>query len=124
MRSMSVASMPNPMTFTLPKPNDAFRWVQAPAGPALVCRPLEAVAVHLFTTRAWPIGSRSDAAPNDGWSEVGSALGVGPEHLVRVRQVHGASTVVASAPAVTPPPEGDIILSADPRVAVAVQAAD
>ena len=37
---------------TLPKPNDAFAWVQAPAGQALVCRPLERAASHFFTTRS------------------------------------------------------------------------
>src|SRR2546425_2950149 len=99
MRSMSVASMPNPMTFTLPKPNGAFRWVQAPAGPALVCRPLEAVAAHCFTTRAWPLGSAPDAARDKDWHDVARAMDVDPEHLVRVRQVHGASIAVARAQA-------------------------
>ena len=43
--------------FTLPKPSDGFEWVQLPAGPVLVCRPVERYASHLFTTRPWQLGA-------------------------------------------------------------------
>src|SRR5258705_5654511 len=77
----------------LPKPNDAFEWVQASAGQTLICRPLEQAASHLFTTRPWPLGSTSPADRAEGWDDVADALGVERAHLVRVHQVHGAEVV-------------------------------
>src|SRR5207247_2068912 len=57
------------------QPTDAFAWVQAPGGPALVCRPLERFASHLFTTRHWRLGSQADADAGS-WQQVGAAIGV------------------------------------------------
>src|SRR5689334_15008980 len=95
-RSTSVASSPSPMmsataTMILPQPNESFHWTQGNAGPFLVCRPLEAIAPHLFTTRPWEIGSAASLAPSKGWNEVAAAIGVAERDLVRVRQVHGAA---------------------------------
>jgi len=118
---------------TLPKPNDAFAWVQAPAGQALVCRPLERAASHLFTTRSWPLGFPSSADRAEGWDDVADALGVDRAHLVRVHQVHGAAVVVvrrSSAPSSPRPAEtallsgADIIVSNDPERVIAIQTAD
>jgi YfiH family protein len=108
----------------LPEPNEAFDWVQGGSGPALACRPLAAVAPHLFTTRHWPLGS--PIAGNDlpeAWLGVAEAMQVSAGRLVRVQQVHGDAVVVADAgcPPVQP---ADIIVSCDPEVALAVQAAD
>ena len=93
MRGMSVASRPSPMMFTLPKPSDGFEWVQLPAGPALVCRPLEPYASHLFTTRPWRLGVSSTATDADAWHEVAAAMAVDIPRLARLRQVHGAAVV-------------------------------
>jgi YfiH family protein len=113
----------------LPQPTDGFDWVQAPAGPALAARALEPLADHLFTTRMWALGSAVPATDED-WQQVAAAVGVDLAHLVRVRQVHGASVVVcregdgrfealhAGAK------DADIIVSNDPSLALTVQTAD
>src|SRR5438128_9340818 len=99
MRGMSVTSNPRPMMFAiydggvLPKPNDAFAWVQATAGPALVCGALEPYAAHLFTTRAWPLGTAVDGNHAAAWGDVAVALGADGAHLVRLHQVHGTSFI-------------------------------
>ena len=116
------------MMFTLPKPSGGFEWVQLSAGPALVCRPLEPHAAHIFTTRGWQLGSPS-APPDEAWHELAHAIEVGPSHLVRVRQVHGATTVVrrngdAAADRGTPRADADIIVSDAGDLALAIQTAD
>jgi len=110
--------------------SDGFAWVQADGRPALVCRALQPAAAHLFTTRPWTLGS-SEAASAAGWAEVAHALGVQPEFLVRVHQVHGASTVVVRARSQSavpaddaPGPDANIIISDDPARAIAIQTAD
>jgi hypothetical protein len=120
------------MIDALPQPTDGFAWVQAPAGPALVCRALEPLADHLFTTRAWGLGSAVVATDAD-WRPVGAALRVDSAHLVRIHQVHGASVVVCRAgdgrfdpsrAPVTDVTDADIIVSDDASLALAIQAAD
>src|SRR5712692_5381608 len=112
-----------------PQPTDAFEWMQAAAGPALVCRPLARLAPHLFSTRGWALGSRA-GNDGDGWDQVAAAMHVDRSHLVRVHQVHGASVVVRHAhqtarPAVTcARPDADIIVSNDCSIALAIQTAD
>jgi YfiH family protein len=96
--------------------------VQAGALPALVCAPLAAVAPHLFTTRAWRLGTAADASDRPAWSEVAAAIGVAEESLVRARQVHGTAVIVAAAPMA--PQDGDILLARNGGLAVAVQTAD
>jgi YfiH family protein len=114
---------------SLPKPSEGFHWVQAAAGPALVCRALEPFAAHLFTTRGWPLGA-ADAGDRDAaWRDVGRALDVDAAHLSRLHQVHGASAVVlrrgdSTAPRDHPLPDADIIVSNDPSRALAIQTAD
>jgi len=114
----------------LPEPTDAFGWVQAAGGPALVCRPLASLAPHLFTTCGWALGSRTGEDSGDAWDQVAAAMQVDRSHLVRVHQVHGASVVVrranqAAAPAVPAArPDADIIVSNDSSFALAIQTAD
>ena len=115
----------------LPKPNDGFAWVQAPAGPALVCRALQPFADHLFTTRGWALGFAPGPAPGSAWDEVARALAVAPSNLVRAHQVHGASVLVRRASEVAPGagtphdrPDADILVSDDRRLALAIQTAD
>jgi len=108
----------------LPQPSEAFDWVQAAAGPALVCRPLAVLAPHIFTTRRWPLGSTTpggdDPAP---WDDVARAMHVSAAQLVRVHQVHRAEVVIAEEVR-GGRPEADIIVSRDHMLALAVQAAD
>jgi YfiH family protein len=112
----------------LPKPNEGFDWVQAAAGPALVCRPLEPYAAHLFTTRLWPLGSADADDRAAAWNDVARALGIDAAHLSRVHQVHGPSVVVrrhGDVPAGDRPlPDADIIVSNDPSLGLAIQTAD
>src|SRR5476649_2214251 len=110
----------------LPHPNVSFEWVQAEAGPALVCRALDPLAPHLFTTRAWTLGSRSAEEPAAAWGEVARAIRADPAMLVRAHQVHGTAVVVsgASHQEGRELPIGDVIVARDPLVAIAIQAAD
>jgi YfiH family protein len=109
-----------------PQPSGGFEWVQAAGGPALVCGPLRPYADHLFTTRDWALGSRAEATDED-WRPLATSLGVDPEHLVRLHQVHGAAAVVRRAGERQPPfprPDADILVSDDPALALAIQTAD
>ena len=124
---MSVASRPSPMMFTPPKPNDGFRWVQHPAGGLLVCEALEPFAAHFFTTRGWRLGER-DGGGEAGWSELADAAEVDITHVARLRQVHRADVVTykkgGAGPGAAAIPQADIVVSDDPRLALAVQTAD
>ncbi|MES1255493.1 MAG: peptidoglycan editing factor PgeF [Acidobacteriota bacterium] len=105
-----------------PPPSDSFRWVRVGGRGALVCRALEAAVTHLFTTRAWRLGAGDDTA---GWAEIADAVAVGPDHLVHVRQVHGADVVVRHAgDSRSDDPPADILVSDDPASALAIQTAD
>jgi YfiH family protein len=57
------------------------------------------------------------------WMDVATAMNVAAAHLVRVRQVHGTMVVVARQAAVERA-DADIIVSDNPDLALAVQAAD
>ena len=109
-----------------PQPNGGFVWVQAAGGTALICSALRPFADHLFTTRGWALGSRAEAADED-WRPVAASLGVDPEHLVRLHQVHGAAVVTRRVGDGVPPggrPEADIAVSDDPSLVLAIQTAD
>lgn len=130
----------------LPQPNGGFRWMQTAWGPALACSPLEPFADHLFTTRSWALGSAVSADDPAAWDEVAGAMGVDPAGLVRARQVHGRDVLVRQVdPALPDRPRSrdsqrsthsdgsrdwrqlsaaDILVSNDPSLVVAVQAAD
>jgi YfiH family protein len=113
------------MLAMLPETTDAFSWVQAAGGPALVCRPLARLAPHLFTTRGWALGvpaSDQDA----GWDQVAAAMRVERPHLRRLHQVHGAAVSVsrAGASASRAAPDADIIIADDPASGLAIQTAD
>ena len=73
----------------LPQPNDSFRMgASRGPGPALVCRALEPLAPHLFTTRAWTLGSRSAETGGRRGAEVARAIRADRTMLVRAHQVH------------------------------------
>jgi YfiH family protein len=106
----------------LPELDESFDWVEGAGGPALICRPLQDIARHLFTTRAWRLGS-APAGDADSWRDVAAALDVDLPRLIRVHQVHGAAVVVAREPSALQP-DADIIVTREPQLALAVQAAD
>src|SRR5258705_8663645 len=126
-RGISVTSSPSPMMFdTLPQPSGSFHWVQGGGRPALVCRALEGLAPHLFTTRHWPLGSSSTGDQAEAWDDVARQMSVDNARLVRVREVHRADVAVRRQRDRIPldRPQADIIVSDDPAAALAVQAAD
>jgi YfiH family protein len=106
--------------------NDDFEWRRTTNGRVLVCRALAPFAVHLFTTREWPLGTAGERDRHGAWGEVAAALGA--DGLTRAHQVHGAGVLVrragAAAPAAGPLTQADIIISDDPARAIAVQTAD
>lgn len=107
----------------LPPPSAPFGWEHRDANPSLVCREVERFARHLFTTRLWALGARAASAESEeGWREVAEAIGVTPDRLIRLRQVHGNSAVMA-APA-SHLAAADIVVTDDPTLAIAVQSAD
>ena len=111
-----------------PQPSGGFEWVQAAGGPALVCGALRPYADHLFTTRAWALGSHPQTRDED-WQPVATGLGVEPARLARMHQVHGAAVAVRRAGhAPRAPgeslPDADILISDDRSLALAIQTAD
>ena len=102
---------------TLPGLPESFYWTNTACGVALKCRPLEAIASHLFTTRQLPLS-------DEGWHRVARALQTGA--VTTVKQVHGRGVVVVrrGVPRAAATPDGDVLVSNDPATAVAVRAAD
>jgi YfiH family protein len=103
---------------TLPALPESFYWTAESWGVALRCRPLDALAPHLFTTRSLDLST--PAAHAD------LARAVGAERLLTLTQVHEASVYVVRQGVELPAsrPSADIAVSDDPGVAVAVRAAD
>lgn len=113
----------------LPVTNHPFEWRATELGPMLVCTALESIVRHGFTTRHWTIGQAvglegeaRERRDREGWDEISRAMTVPRGKLVRMQQVHGASIAVADA--ALDPPVADIVVSNDPTLALAVQAAD
>jgi YfiH family protein len=109
----------------LPRPDESFEWRDTPFGPALVSTLLEPIATHFFTTRPWTLGG-ANGSVDEAWMDIVAAFDpVSP--LVRLRQVHGRTAVVAEqvVQAVTTElAAADIIVSGRADRAIAVQAAD
>lgn len=99
-----------------------FRWVDTPWGPSLQCEALSPHAVHVFTARGLDL---PHADSGDGWAPLAAWLDVAPDHVWRVRQVHG---VTAHTDAVAPCdgtwPEGDLLATDRDDVALAIRTAD
>jgi len=103
---------------SLPQVSDGFEWTVESWGAALRCRPLAAVAPHLFTTRQLELSSPAHLrALTDA---------VGARDVALVTQVHGRGVIFVRRGANAPDgrPEADVIVSDSPDVAVAVRAAD
>ena len=97
---------------------DAFYWTEESWGPALRCRPLQAIAPHLFTTRQLELSSP------DGYRRL--AASIGARETVSLTQVHGNDVVVVRRGDARPESgrSADVIVSNDPGAAIAVRAAD
>jgi len=104
-----------------PQPNDGFEWTQAPWGPVLRCHPLLEVADHFFTAATLQL--RDD--PRE-WEAVAREIGVEPERLLLIRQVHGAAVAVARRDhqGSWTRPEADVVITDDSHAAPAVRVAD
>lgn len=104
-----------------PKPTDGFEWTQTPWGRALVCRPLDQYATHLFT-----VGDLELRHDDKEWTAVADFLRLTRDRIRLVSQVHG--TGIAASPKETggawAPPTADGIVSDDDGVAIAVRVAD
>ena len=109
------------MLMSQPKPNDAFEWTQAASGLVLHCRPLAAVARHVFT--AADLQLRDDQAE---WDRVAFDMGVDRASLRLIRQVHGRRIAIVREGDSRPQdrPEADIIISRDAASAIGVRVAD
>lgn len=127
MRDRRDPALPDSTADALPAAGAAFLWRASRAGLTLVCRPLEAYAAHLFTTREWRLGSAADDR-DAGWRQVADVMDVDAPHLVRVHQVHGGTVVVRRRGedmlAGAALPNADVLVANDPSVAVAIQTAD
>jgi len=106
-----------------PAPAAGFRWVRAPWGVQLVADALASFR-HGWTTRQLQLRG-SPLIEDEGWRQVASWLGVEPEQLVRLRQVHGSQVFF---PDLQPPPprspDADSAVCGDPSRALTVQVAD
>ena len=111
---------------TLPEVPDNFYWTDEAWGPALRCRPLQAVAPHVFT-------SRHLALPSDrAWKLLSPLVGVPSDRFLTLNQVHGREVVtihrgIADADLrrmQAERPAADAFVSDAPDVAVVVRAAD
>ena len=103
---------------SLPPIPDAFEWTTQSWGAALRCRPLSAIAPHVFTTRQLSLVSPQDL--------MRLAESVGAGAVAMAKQVHGRTVVVVrdgdGAPAAMP--EADAFVSSSRDVAVAIRVAD
>src|SRR5437868_429198 len=111
---------------TLPPVPDNFYWTNEAWGPALRCRPLEAVAAHVFTSRQLELPSPA------AWTLLAPLVDVPADRFLTLNQVHGrdvvtirrgiADTVLHDMQQQRP--SADAFVSDAPDVAVVVRAAD
>jgi YfiH family protein len=103
---------------SLPTVPDTFAWTTESWGAGLRCRPLDAIAPHLFTTRQLALSSSEDYAR--------MAAAVGASGVARLTQVHGRDvvTVRRGNDPVAASPAADALVSDDPTRAITVRAAD
>jgi len=102
-----------------PQPTGDFAWTQEPWGRALRCTRI--AAPHLFSSRDLVLREE----PGE-WAAVAASLGVAPERLRLVKQVHGIHVIVARRGEAVPVerPQADIIVTDDPSIAIGVRVAD
>jgi len=112
----------------LPKPSGEFEWTQEAWGPALRCSRLSPHAPHCFTTRHLALCGPADEAAAS-WKKVAATIGLEPQRLLRLRQVHGARVIEGAGATLETAshdewPEADVAVSNDPTVGLAVRVAD
>jgi polyphenol oxidase len=107
--------------------NHGFRVRQIGWGEVLECAPLARVADHCFTTRDIDFRSGRTGA-EAAWRGLARHLGVAPDRLFRLQQVHGVAVAEplprGSGAASAALPEADVIITNDPSAAVGIQTAD
>ena len=103
----------------LPMLSAAFSWVARPWGHALACQPLAAVAPHGWTTRELALEG-DDARCEVAWTALAMGEHVERDHVIRLRQVHGATVVTAGEGRAA----ADALVSSDSRRLLAVKVAD
>lgn len=104
---------------------DAFRWTIVNSREYLECVPLAARARHLFSTRQLELPANYEPRRRN-IATFAEDLGIEPEGLLRVKQVHGSHVlVVEDGPRqAAGTVEADAVVSALPGTACAVQIAD
>src|SRR6478609_7749223 len=106
-----------------PAPAAGFRWVPAPWGVQLVADALAGFR-HGWTTRQLQLRG-SPPIVDEGWRQLASWLGVEPDLLVRLRQVHGSQVFFADQQPPSPGlPDADAAVSGDASRALTAQVAD
>jgi purine-nucleoside/S-methyl-5'-thioadenosine phosphorylase / adenosine deaminase len=103
---------------SLPPVPDAFEWTHEPWGAGLRCRPLAAMAPHVFTTRQLAF-----TTPDD---DQQLARAIGADVVAMATQVHGRAVVVVRRGVALPAgrPQADVFVSDSATTAIAVRAAD
>jgi YfiH family protein len=104
---------------------DGLVWTSEDWGRALRSSPLSGTADHFFTTRQLRLRGSNES---EEWARVAATIGVPPERLVHLEQVHGRRVVTIRRgeprQAGGGRPRADILVSDDPSVALVVQVAD
>ncbi len=104
-----------------PEGSADFTWREAAWGLTLQCRALGGIP-HGWTTRQLPLRGTPETA-RAAWAAIARAVGLLPDSIVSLSQVHGAVVHVAtSRPCGTP--EADIVVSDAADRVLAVQVAD
>lgn len=103
---------------TLPSVPPSYYWTHQSWGAALRCRPLDVIAQHLFTTRQLQLPSA------DAWIALAAAIGVTPDRIVSLDQVHGRDVSVVRHAIPADRPRADALVSDRHDVALVVRAAD
>jgi len=103
---------------TLPEVPASFYWTDETWGAALRCRALDPIAQHLFTTRQLQLPSA------EAWEALAAAIGVQPDRVVSLNQVHGREVAVIRTDVPPETPRADALVSDAPDVPLVVRAAD
>jgi YfiH family protein len=104
-----------------PEVAEPFGWSRGEAGLTLQSRALAGIASHAFTTRE--LAFKGDRAAAD-YQRLARQLGVTPDGVITVRQVHGRTVAVVSSDTPLPPTDADAIVSTQEARAIAVRVAD
>jgi YfiH family protein len=99
-----------------------FTWRETAAGAILVCKPLEAVAAHGWTTTQLELRGPEQACGPE-WERLAEAANVLPQAVRRMHQVHGNAIAAAHRDASEAPP-ADGLTSDDGSLLLAVRVAD